>query len=72
MDRLVAHGLRRRFNAIPKRTTVIYDWHSEEGRAFLEAAGSVIENGADPVEIGEAIGMRDFSSRWRILGRGRA
>lgn len=69
MEGLTAHSLRQRFSRVPRRTTVIYDWHSEEGKAFLEAVGSVVGDGVDPAEIGELIGMRDFSSRWKVLGR---
>jgi hypothetical protein len=71
VDRLTLSGLRQRFGRVPRRTTVIYDWHSEEGREFLDAVSSIIDSGVDPAEVGEAIGMRDFSSRWKVLGRKR-
>jgi hypothetical protein len=71
VERMIAHALVSKFLRIPKREVVMYDWHSAEGREFLEAVQGALDSGTDIVEVGAAIGVRDFSSRWKVIGRKR-
>ena len=69
MERMIRRALLSKFDAVPRRTVVLYDWHSPEGREFLEAVRHAIDNGMDAAEVGAHIGIRDFSVRWKTIGR---
>lgn len=58
------------FWRVPQRHTTTYDWHVQEGQAFLQLVDRMVEHGADINEIGSVIGIPNFSQRYRILRRG--
>lgn len=67
---MVERGLRRSFEAVPKSTVVIYDWHSPEGQRFLDHVEASVEGGVDVDRIGAMLGIKNFGQRYKIL-RGR-
>lgn len=63
--------MRTRFGAVPRQVTVVYDWHSPQGRAFLDYVEWAVEEGEDINEIGSLIGVENFSQRYAILKKAR-
>ena len=68
---MVARGLRRSFDAVPRhtRTTTTYDWHSEPGERFLQHVEAAMQGGATLDQIGQLLGVTGFAQRYRRIKR---
>lgn len=64
---MVERGLRRSFEAVPRQTVTIYDWHSPEGQRFLDHVAAAVDGGVDVDRIGALLGIRNFSHRYKML-----
>lgn len=67
---MVERGLRRSFASVPRRTTTVYDWNSEEGQRFLNHVDQAVDAGMSLNRIGELLGIRNFSGRYHAMRRG--
>jgi hypothetical protein len=67
---MVERGLRRAFDAVPRKTTTTYDWNSEEGQRFLQHVDQAVNSGISPDRIGEVVGVSNFAARYAAMKRG--
>lgn len=67
---MVERGLRRSFQAVPRRTRIMYDWNSDEGQRFLAHVDQAVRSGVSLDVIGEVIGIPNFAQRYSHMGRG--
>lgn len=67
---MVERGLLRSFEAVPRETVTVYDWHSPEGQRFLDHVEAAVDGGVDVDRIGALLGVRNFGQRYSML-RGR-
>jgi hypothetical protein len=70
MERMIHRAVTAAFDRVPRREVTVFDWHSPEGRQFRETVQYALDHGWDITEVGAIIGVRDFSRRWKIIGRG--
>lgn len=66
---LVERGLQISFDAVPRRTVVVYDWDSEEGKRFLQYVDAAVAGGTDVNRIGALLGIPNFGLRYKMLSK---